>query len=297
MGGGVQQVIAAFRDGYRFLDLPDPDEVLMPGVIWGRHEHALTPAFWVSQAWMGGEVKREDFQLGKTLTEEVVACLLGGHGAPAEVGLAASARVRGEMSRRRADTLSQSVLEDLLLQPLQVRGRAVHYRFARQRAKYLACALIGLQSIDEESLSDIELREALCRLPGIGPKTASWIVRNRRGSDHVAILDIHIIRACRLMGVFPEDADPARHYRNLENRFLEFCARAGTRPSVTDAIMWATMRNISPRLMHFLVDEIKPEAKNRALSQRGGEVCLDPEGRAETGDLPVVAREAAVLAA
>ena len=186
----MQQIIGGSRGSYRFLELPDPDASFLPGVLWGSFEHALTPAFWVSQAWQQDEGGEIDFTLTQSLREEVVTCLLGGHGAPAEVGLAASARVLEALAQESTGHLSQECLEAMLLEPLTVRGRQVRYRFARQRAKFLAGSLTGLDEIDESDLDDVAFRDALCGLPGIGPKTASWIVRNRRASDEVAILDV-----------------------------------------------------------------------------------------------------------
>lgn len=270
----MQQVIASLSGQFHFLDLPDPDEWIMPGVQWGRCEHPLTPAFWVSQAWMSEDVERGGFRLGRSLAEEVVACLLGGHGAPAEIGLAAFRRVCKELRRNDSDTLPAHVLEKILLEPLTLNGRLVRYRFARQRAKYLAGALEGLRYIDEAMFDDVALREALCRLPGIGPKTASWIVRNRRASDQVAILDVHIVRACGLMGLFPEKANPAQHYRDLEQRFLAFCSRTNTRASVLDAVIWGTMRNISGRLMRLLVDGTISTVENHSPHKAGDGKCL-----------------------
>lgn len=250
----MQRVIASIDREYRFLDLPDPGELLMPGILWGSFEHALTPAFWVSQAWMAGEPSPTSFQLGRTLVEEVVACLLGGHGAPAEIGLGAFARIREELARTRKNTLSHDRCEDLLLTPLSINGQLVRYRFARQRAKYLATSLQMLRSINEAELGDIDFRNELCTLPGIGLKTASWIVRNRRASDAVAILDIHIVRACQIMGLFPRRVDLARSYRELEGLFLEFCLRAGARASAMDSTIWGTMRTLSKRLLKRLID-------------------------------------------
>ncbi len=249
----MQRIIGGSDGEYRFLELPDPEAWVMPGVRWGAFEHALTPAFWVSQAWLEG-VPEAGFRLSDTLTEEVVTCLLGGHGAPAEVGLAASQRVIEALNDRPNGPHDLAWAEGLLSPPLSVNGRQVRYRFASQRAKYLAGTLAGLAEIDEAGLADIELRDALCGLPGIGPKTASWIVRNRRASDEVAILDVHIVRACVHMGVFPENADPARHYFDLERRFLEFCASADAKASLIDAVMWATMRRLDRSLMKLLID-------------------------------------------
>ena len=279
----MQQVIASFGSEYRFLDMPAPEEWVMPGVRWGYYEHPLTPAFWVSQAWMADDLRRDGFQLGRTLAEEVAACLLGGHGIPAEVGLAAYARVRDELHARATSVLPATVLENLLLSPLTVGGRQIHYRFARQRARYLAGALEKLQRLEEISLNDIALRDALCTLPGIGPKTASWIVRNRRSSDAVAILDVHIVRACTYMGVFSQYSDPARRYRDMEGSFLTFCARTNTRASVLDAVMWGTMRTISARLMRILLDD-HTETEDKSVRPRleGGR-CRAARGREATG--------------
>lgn len=249
----MQQAVAVIGGTHKKLELPGADAQVMPGVRWGRFEEALTPAFWVVQAWLSQETYSWENRLGETLRDEVVGCLLGGHGAPAEVGLAAYHRVRNALAVGETGTLEQEAIEELLLEPLNVNGRLVRYRFARQRAKYLAGALRGLQSIDEDRLTDIELRSALMGLPGIGPKTASWIVRNRRSSDEVAILDVHIIRAGRYMGFFPDDADPARNYLGLERRFLDFCNGAAVRASLMDAVIWSTMRSLSPRLLKFLV--------------------------------------------
>ncbi|MBB4039856.1 thermostable 8-oxoguanine DNA glycosylase [Microvirga flocculans] len=291
----MQRVIAEIAGRYAALDLPDADEWLMPGVRWGRFDHALTPAFWVSQAWMSGDATPTSFQLGQSLVEEVVVCLLGGHGTPAEVGLAAAERICQALRDTTDGILSHDACERLLVEPLAVRGRTVRYRFARQRAKYLAGSLRGLRQIAEADLTDLELRDALCRLPGIGPKTASWIVRNRRASDKVAILDVHIVRACQIMGVFPERADPARHYARLEGTFLEFCSRAHARASVVDAVMWTTMRQMSRPLLNRFVDPEPGFGFSPAATQQEGISCQDRAVRAATLT-PARAARAAVRA-
>lgn len=276
----MQRVIGGSDGQYRFLELPDPDEWLMSGVRWGSFEHALTPAFWVSQAWLV-DAPDKDFRLCATLTEEVVTCLLGGHGAPAEVGLAASGRVVGVLAETGAVTMSAGQIFELLSEPLDVRGRKVRYRFAAQRSRYLAASLAGLQHIAEDELDDVALRDTLCTLPGIGPKTASWIVRNRRASDEVAILDVHIVRACEHMGVFPKGADPARKYFELESRFIEFCSQGGARASVVDEVMWSTMRGLNRRMLQLLIDP-KPKFDDRHPLLTWGEVGCQAAVQIET---------------
>ncbi len=249
----MQQVIALKNGKPVFLHLPDADAEVMPSIPWGDFAAVFTPAFWVAQVWMDALDVPDESGLGDTLAEEVIACLLGGHGAPAEVGLAAYYRVRDHM-RSNGPYLSLEDAESLLTDPLSVRGRSVRYRFAKQRARYLHGCLEGLPMIDEAKLNDRELRDSLCGLPGIGPKTASWVVRNRRRSDDVAILDVHIIRACCQIGVFPSKANPASDYFGLEKKYLDFSAAIGVRASVLDAVMWKIMRSVHPHLIQTLMN-------------------------------------------
>ena len=253
----MQQVIAKIGGRFERLNLPSANSTVWPVLLWGRFDQPLTPAFWTSQAWMAAPVRSEDYRLGRSLTEEVVFCLLGAHGAPAEVGLAAASRVCETIRNSNTSTLSCGELEELLLTPLQIGERVIRYRFAKQRARYLAGAFEQLTETDFCQLNDISLRQALCALPGIGPKTASWIVRNHRGSDRVAILDVHIMRACSAIDVFPENLEPARHYTELEQRFLAFCEATGSRASAMDSIMWSTMRSLSRSLLQQLVDRVR----------------------------------------
>ncbi len=238
------QTMFATVDGeLRSLELPDAAVEVMPGVQWGAFDRFLTPAFWAGRAWLEPELASpERYKLGSTLAEEVAACLLGGFGIPAEVGLAAFQRLKhaGLLTR----PPSMEAVHVLLAAPLPVGERRVRYRFARQKATYLAEALALLARRSVDYLGDVELRNSLMALPGIGPKTASWITRNWRQSDSVAILDVHICRACRVAGVFPPASRPEREYGALEQRFLAFANAIGVRPSVLDNIIWQTMRRL-----------------------------------------------------
>lgn len=86
------------------------------------------------------------------------------------------------------------------------------------------------------------LRDRLMTFEGIGPKTASWIVRNHLDSDEVAIIDVHVLRACRLMSLFPDEISLPRDYESLEERFLDFAKAIKVRSSLLDAVMWAETR-------------------------------------------------------
>lgn len=242
-----QIINARSAAGTKYLSLPDPDVELLPGIRWDSHEYLFTPAFWAAHAWqcsLAGQLPRRH-RLGSTLREEVTACLLGGYGVPAEVGLAAYMLLRdsGLLERR----TPEAELHAALSQPLWVNGRSVHYRFARQKAMYLSIALDALDDCSSlERLTDIELRNWFTDLPGVGLKTASWITRNLRGSDSVAIIDVHIFRAGRLAGIFPATATIARDYEELEQRFLRFASALAVPASQLDALIWDFMRRVGP---------------------------------------------------
>jgi hypothetical protein len=72
---------------------------------------------------------------------------------------------------------------------------------------------------------------------------ASWIVRNWLGSNDVAILDIHVIRAGKRMGLFSTIGRVEQHYLKMERRVLDL-AVAMIVPATTD-------RPLKPRSHHL----------------------------------------------
>jgi len=223
------------------LELPAPADDVLPSVAWGRYDVLFTPAFWAARVWLLQQDARfSRFRLGASLREEVAACVLGGFGIPAEVGVAAFCRLRdwGLLS----SGAHENEIQQALLEPLEVGDRLIRYRFAKQRAERLAAILMQIDDVEFDD--DRTLRAELLRLPGVGPKTASWIVRNHLGSDGVAILDIHIVRACVAANVFPREVNLSRDYFRLEEQFLRFAAAIEARPSVLDSVMWHHMRHI-----------------------------------------------------
>lgn len=236
----TQTVMTRTSDGFISLELPDPLSEVIPGVSWRHFEQLFTPAYWRSQAWLRPTVDMASHRLGQTLMQETAACLLGGHGIPAQVGLAAYRRLvtEGVLDHH---CPTQSELYGLLSAPLTVGGRQIHYRFANQKSRYLAETLHRLWH-DTPPTPALAFREWFLDCPGIGLKTASWITRNWLGSDEVAIIDIHIQRAGVLMGLYDQSHDPAKHYRDMEQRFLAFAGSVGVRASVLDALIWTDMK-------------------------------------------------------
>ena len=199
------------------------------------------------------------FRLGTTLVEEVAACLLGGHGMPSEVGMAAFRAVRaGGMLTGRLPTIAE--VETILSRPLVVKDRPVRYRFWRQRSRYLVNAIREVVSRQWLVSSHREFRNALTKLDGIGPKTASWITRNWLDSDEVAILDVHVLRAGGIIGLFSFHENPSRDYEILERRFLEFAKAISVRASRLDALIWRQMKfagSLAVRMQHETLHQQK----------------------------------------
>lgn len=210
---------------------------------WGAEHQLGSTAFWIGQARRAESRLGVSFTLGRTLAEEVVACLLGGYGVPAQVGLAAFETLRNELDLD-APPSARAVV-GVLEQPLQIVGRPrpVRYRFPRQRGERIAAALSRLAK--ETPPSDpLQLRDWLRGCDGVGPKTASWIVRNHTGNDQVAIIDIHIQRAGVAAGFFDPKWRVANHYERFEVAFLEVARLGQVRASVLDACMWYELQRL-----------------------------------------------------
>lgn len=239
----MQTMYAHIAGELRALTLPPVHQEVLPGIRWGAFDELMTPAYWRGQAWQHTESGTFcDFRLGRSLEEEVAACLLGGWGMPAELALAAYVRVRERNLLRTGVTAKD--LEDALSEPFILQGRARKYRFIRQKARYLSSCLEQLAGFTPP-LNDIAFRDRLNALPGIGLKTASWIVRNLRPQSEVAILDIHILRVGQHLGLFPTNWQPETHYLQLETRFIEFARAIDVSAATLDGLMWDHMRRLS----------------------------------------------------
>lgn len=238
----MQQVWIGNGHRARRLELPSPEQEVLPGLGWGCASDPVSPAYWAARCSWPVETLPAFVTRDGSLLEEIGFCLLGGYGIRYEVNAAAFDRLKehGAFDLRRS--CEETQLLELLRAPLSVLGRDIHYRFPNQRARRVSKARREVQIGDLEGLTPLALREQLQRIEGIGPKTASWIVRNLLDSDEVAILDVHVIRACRRMALFPEVTALPRDYFTLEHKFLELARGIGVRASVLDAVMWSEVR-------------------------------------------------------
>lgn len=259
----TQTAAVLTRTGAIQVELPSAEAELMPGVQWGAVDAFPTPAYFAFQVIARRLVGRPArYSLGRTLAEECGACLLGGHGIPGDVGIAAYEQLRTKGAFGGTQAPLQEQLEAWLREPIFVGARAVHYRFAAQKARYLAQALPMLKNAPAFSVGR-HLRDWLLDVPGIGHKTASWIARNWLDADDVAILDIHIMRVGRLAGLFPRHLTVERHYLELEDLFLRFSAALDVRPSELDAVIWYEMAS-SPASVRNVVEHLEGRAQKAA---------------------------------
>ena len=233
-----QRVLHIRNGQIQSRDLPASDALVVRGVKWGAFDELFTPAFWAVQIWMESP-PMQNYRLGTCLVEEIAACLLGGHGMPAELGNAAFGRVRDRGLLLSATSATE--LESCLAEPFDIRGRPIRYRYPRQKARYLSSALQKFQS-EAPPDSPAELRDWLLTFDGIGMKTASWITRNHTSSDEVAILDVHLIRAGLLMGLFPSSMTVQKNYREMEARVVELVRAMGLSLAALDDVIWRFMR-------------------------------------------------------
>lgn len=206
---------------------------------WG-HPHELgTTAYWVEQTRRRPPV--ESFRIGETFEQEVVACILGGYGIPAAVGLAAFDAIRDAGLFERGADLDQ--IQQVLGGPIFVpsRQRSVNYRFARQRSERVVAALDRMRN-ETPPEDEREMRNWLMTLPGVGPKTASWVVRNWTGSESVAIIDIHLHRAGVAAGFFSPEWMLPRDYKVFDEAFCALSEFVDVSLAALDACIWDQMQ-------------------------------------------------------
>jgi thermostable 8-oxoguanine DNA glycosylase len=276
----MQHIDISIENDIHRVSLPDAGDEWSQGHRWGDASLLLTPAWIAKHAHMRWRLGTYSRILGGsrwTLEEETVFCILSGFGIRAETAEAALMHL--QQAGLFKVYLNRQEIEALLRQPLQLAdGRRGRYRFPRKRADYIHDALERLREFDGIG-HDLTLRDNLLTIRGIGPKTASFIVRNLLASDNVAILDIHVLRAGKIARVFPTNYDLAKDYGKLERRFLEFARAAKVPASILDATIWEMTRELDFREM------AAADRLNRALIASTGLLVptYDPYAILETG--------------
>jgi thermostable 8-oxoguanine DNA glycosylase len=183
---------------------------------------------------------------------ELLFCLLGGHGISYELSHSAAEVLfgRGVFSHcaRQGDRL-QRYVQDLLgrpwYEPRRRDGTGRRYRYPKRKAVLVRRADDWLRREAPSgllaALSDISdaprRRDWLCGCPGVGPKTASWVLRNLGLGEQLAILDVHILRALEQAGRMGTYRLP-RDYEVAEAAFLSWSRELGAPASAFDLLLW-----------------------------------------------------------
>jgi N-glycosylase/DNA lyase len=240
-------------------EIPGAAEELLPGVPWGDPWILFTPAYWLAQAWMhqADRTGTSRYCTKQDLIHELGFCMLGGFGITAELATAAFTRCKDAGLFDRFETRVE-VWVERLSERMVVNERLVKYRYPKQKAKFLAAAMSYVKGHQFRLDSPLALRNQLLEIDGVGYKTASWVVRNVLDSDDVAILDIHLIRAGRLCGLYSKHDDVQRDYLNMEERFLSFSRALRLRPAVLDCLIWDEMRAAGSLPIDMLNDIEQP---------------------------------------
>ena len=239
----------------RQLDsFPNENVELLPGVKWGNYTQLYTPAFWKMQYLLTNYSDEiSSHRLAPTIREEIIMCILGGYGLPSEMGILAFNRLK-ERSIIKPGISFDHIYDSLSSPFILADGRQVRYRFYNQKSKYIH-KFLSRNDIENICVNhDLELREWLLTIDGIGLKTASLITRNLLKSDKVAILDIHLLRAGKLAGVFELSNEYSFDYLTLEKKYLDFCGALEVKPSNMDAIIWLYMKNNTKLAIRTLIE-------------------------------------------
>jgi N-glycosylase/DNA lyase len=185
----------------------------------------------------------------QALHRELVFCLLGGFGITYELARSAAARVaelRPFDAAWEDDRLGERLIIELgraQFEPRRVDGELRRYRFPTRKAKLLVQVrrwLVDQGNVIENLVrvvSERERRRVLCSCPGMGPKTASWLLRNLGLANGLAIVDIHVTRALVAAGRANQPRLP-RDYEHLERAFLEWCQELCAPPAAFDLFLW-----------------------------------------------------------
>jgi thermostable 8-oxoguanine DNA glycosylase len=238
----MQAVWAGHGAAARLIELPPRQCEVIEGVRWGSPDQPGTPAYWAVRCQWGDESTPNFSGGASSLIEEIGFCLLGGYSVTFEANVAAFNWLRKHGAFDLQNDMDEDGVLELLSHMRDDRGRLRRYRFPNQRSGRIAALRRRMMEKPLNLRSARDLRDDLMTFDGIGPKTASWIVRNHLASDEVAIIDIHVLRACRNMSLFPEAVSLPKDYFVLEQRFLDFAKAINVRSSVLDAVIWAEMR-------------------------------------------------------
>jgi N-glycosylase/DNA lyase len=209
------------------------------------------PAIW--QEFGNEYVERVQPQACPDIGTELLFCLLGGHGVPYELARSATLVLEpllvfsSEWDTEALELSIRSALERPQFEPRRRDGSLRKYRYPARKAQLIARAatwFAGNAPLYERlaTLGDeYRRRDYLCGCPGVGLKTASWMLRNVGLASNLAVVDIHVLRALVDAGRVGVVSLP-RDYLAVEKSFLRWCAELSAAPAAIDLLLWEWQR-------------------------------------------------------
>ncbi len=188
------------------------------------------------------------------IEDELLFCLLGGFAVTYEHGRSACDKIRqlrpfaNEGSDHELFEVISAELMRPQFEPRRVDGGFRRYRFPKQKASVLVRArkwVWDQEPLDEHLLrlgSAKERRRFLSECPGIGLKSASWLLRNLALGDELAIIDIHVLRALVGAKRIPDSIQIPKDYEVAEEAFLAWCNELGAPAAAFDLFVWHWQR-------------------------------------------------------
>ena len=150
-----------------------------------------------------------------------------------------------------SNNLFEAILSALMrpqFQPRRKDGSLRRYRFPKQKASLIVKArqwVRGHDPLDECLLlmsSPEDRRRFLSECPGIGFKSASWLLRNVGLGSELAIIDVHVLQALLDAKRIPSDVRVPRDYEFIEQAFLCWCDELDAPPAAFDLFVWHWQR-------------------------------------------------------
>ncbi|MFF2089896.1 hypothetical protein [Paenibacillus sp. NPDC058174] len=83
----------------------------------------------------------------------------------------------------------------------------------------------------------------LCNCPGIGMKSASWLLRNTGFNEDCAVFDVHILRFLSYLGFHVPNQLTEKVYLSLEDALRRVCNNVGVTLGKMDYLLWLLSRN------------------------------------------------------
>ena len=183
------------------------------------------------------------------LWRELITCILGSQ-VPNWMGVAAARQLDEQGLVVPCGNFDVERIASALRAPIESPHGPRRYRFPNSKARHIVaahravCQQYGdLRSLVSDSSPDECRRRLVESVPGVGLKQASLFLRNVGISSGFAILDTHVVRYMRevgLVGILPRSITPEMYYV-LESVLSRYADQLGRPVGHVDRAIWAVM--------------------------------------------------------